>query len=59
MSIDERNARAGIMHDIRGKLSLQAPLTQKERAFYLLFIASQQEAKTFIENEKKYQGGIL
>lgn len=47
MNKDERNAR------IIFKAILGLPMTQKERAIYLLFLASDEEMKTFLEREKE------
>lgn len=44
---------AGLYHDVKGKLALGFELTPKERSFYLLFVASVEEAKEYLKNEKK------
>lgn len=38
---------------IKTKVKLNLPLTDKERAIYLLFIATEQEAKEFLIKEKE------
>ena len=38
---------------ISAKVELGLKLTPRERAFYLLFVASDEEAKQFIEKEKE------
>ena len=38
---------------IKTKVKLNLPLTDKERALYLLFIASDKEAKEFLRKEKE------
>lgn len=40
-------------HDIHAKIKLGVELTEKERAFYLCFMASDQEAKEFLRKEKQ------
>ena len=37
---------------IRAKATLGLPLTERERALYLLFIASDKELKEFLKREK-------
>ena len=44
---------AGLYHDVKSKLVLNMPLSQKERSFYLLFMASNEEVEEFLKNEKK------
>ena len=44
---------ASLYHDVKSKLALGFYLTQKERSFYLLFMASIEEAKEYLRNEKK------
>lgn len=39
---------------IKAKLALGMPLTERERATYLLFIADENEVKEFLE---RYNGG--
>ena len=39
-------------HRIRSKAVLGLPLTAYERSFYLLYIASTQEASEFLKREK-------
>ena len=46
MSKDERNAR------IIFKAILGLPMTEKERAIYLLFLASTEEMQEFLAREK-------
>ena len=38
---------------IRNKVILGLPLTQEERAIYLLFISTEEEAKLFLEKEQE------
>lgn len=38
---------------IKTKVKLNLPLTDKERAIYLLYIATDQEAKEFVMKEKE------
>ena len=45
--------QAGIRHDIFCKMQLNVPLTAKERAFYLLYIANNEQVKEFLKNEKE------
>lgn len=45
--------QAGIKHDIFCKLKLNLPLTEKERATYLLLIANNEQVKEFLRNEKE------
>lgn len=40
-------------HDIRTKIALNTKLTNKERSLYLLFLATDDEVKEFLQNEKK------
>lgn len=49
MTVEEASKR----HDIHAKIKLGVALTEKERAFYLLFMASDQDAKEFLRKEKK------
>lgn len=44
---------ASMCHRIRSKLMLSVKLNNKERSFYLLFIASVNEASEYLKNEKK------
>jgi hypothetical protein len=37
---------------IKAKAELNLPLSERERARYLLFIANSEQAKKFIDNEK-------
>ncbi len=39
---------------IRCKVILGLPLTQRERATFLLFVATLEEAKEFLKNEKNW-----
>lgn len=43
----------GLYHEIKSKVALGVKLTNKERSFYLLLVATNQEAKEFLKNEKK------
>jgi hypothetical protein len=43
---------ANLYHDIKAKISLGVELTQKEKCIYLLFIATLDEAKEYLKNEK-------
>ena len=43
---------AGIVHRIKSKIALDIKLTPKERSYYLLFIATIEEAKGYLKNEK-------
>jgi hypothetical protein len=45
--------QASIRHDIFCKVKLNLPLTAKERAFYLLYIANDEQVKEFLKNEKR------
>ncbi len=38
---------------IRAKVTLGLPLTKKERAYYLLIIATDEEMKAFLEREQR------
>lgn len=40
-------------HRIKAKIALKQPLTQRERAYYLLYIATLEEMKEYIKNEVK------
>lgn len=51
MSIKELE-RIGIEHEIRAKLALEQPLSQRQRSYYLLFMATREQAAEFIRNEK-------
>ena len=44
MTVEEASKR----HGIHVKIKLGVALTQKERAFYLLFMASDKDAKEFL-----------
>ena len=44
---------AGKYHTIRSKVMLNVELNNYERSFYLLFIATPEEAKEFLLNEKQ------
>jgi hypothetical protein len=44
--------QAGIRHDIFCKVKLNLPLTAKERAFYLLYIANDEQVKEFLRKER-------
>ena len=39
--------------EIRAKAILGLPLTQKERAYYLLIIANDEEVKAFLKREQE------
>lgn len=45
--------QASIRHDIFCKLKLNFPLTAKERAFYLLYIANDEQVKEFLRKEQE------
>lgn len=45
--------QAGIKHDVNAKLKLNVPLTAKERAFYLLYIANDEQVKEFLRKEQE------
>lgn len=45
--------QAGTRHDIFCKVRLNLPLTAKERAFYLLYMANDEQVKEFLKNEKE------
>lgn len=38
-------------HEIKAKIALKQPLNQKERAYYLIYIATLEEAKEYIKNK--------
>lgn len=42
-----------MIEKIKNKVKLNFPLTDKERAIYLLYIATDQEAKEFLRKEKE------
>lgn len=42
----------GLYHDVKSKLALSIKLTPKERSFYLLFVATPEEIKEYLKNEK-------
>ena len=42
-----------IEREIRAKLALKQPLTARQRSYYLLYIATAEQAKEFIRNENK------
>lgn len=42
-----------IDHEIKAKIALKMPLTAKERSYYLLYMATLEEAKKHIKNEQK------
>lgn len=42
-----------IKHEIKAKIALGQPLNPKERAYYLLYIATLEEAKEYIKKEIK------
>ena len=44
--------RKGLEHDIYAKLNLGAPLNKKERSYYLLFMATPEQAKEYLRKEK-------
>lgn len=44
--------RQGLQHDIRAKIALAAPLNNRERSYYLLFMATVKQAINYIRNEK-------
>lgn len=43
--------KQGTKHEIQAKIALKMPLSAKERAYYLLFISTLEEAKNYIKNE--------
>ena len=45
--------QASIRHDINVKLKLNAPLTAKEMATYLLLIANDEQVKDFLRKEQQ------
>lgn len=45
--------QASIRHDINVKLKLNSPLTAKERDFYLLYIANDEQVKEFLRKEQE------
>lgn len=45
--------QASIRHDIFCKMQLNVPLTAKERAFYLLYIANDEQVKEFLRKEQE------
>lgn len=45
--------QASIRHDINAKLKLNLPLTAKERAIYLLYIANDEQVKEFLRKEQE------
>ena len=48
MTAEEAEAR----HEIDGCLKLGCPLTSRQRAFYLLFMATAEQVSNFLKNEK-------
>lgn len=51
--IKEGDREIMIESKIKAKIALKIPLTAKERAYYLLYIATLEEAKEYIKNEVK------
>ena len=49
MTVEEASKR----HDIHAKIKLGVEIKKKERAFYLLFMASDKDAKEFLRKEKQ------
>lgn len=45
--------RQGRQHEIRAKIALKLPLNNRERSFYLLFMATAEQTAEYIRNEKK------
>lgn len=45
--------QASIRHDIFVKLKLKLPLTERERATYLLLVATDEQSKEFLIKEKQ------
>lgn len=43
---------ASMYHDIKCKVALGLPLNNYERSYYLLFIASIEEARKYLKDEK-------
>lgn len=42
-----------IEHEIRAKLALKQPLSPYQRSYYLLYMATVEQAKEFVRNENK------
>lgn len=51
MSVKELE-RITIEHEIRAKLALEQPLSNRQRSYYLLFIATPEQAKEYLRKEK-------
>ena len=51
--------QASVRHDIFCKAQLNVPLTAKERAFYLLYIANDEQVKELLKNEKELKRWTL
>jgi hypothetical protein len=45
-------------HEIDGCLKWGYPLTARQRAFYLLFMATPEQAKEFLKREKRGQKNV-
>ena len=43
----------GMKHDVLSKLAIGSELTREEKAFFLLFLATEKETKRFLKNERK------
>ena len=41
-----------LYHEVKSKVALDVKLTPKERSFYLLFVASIEEASEYLKKEK-------
>lgn len=52
---EQRNIleRIGTEHEIRAKLALKQPLTARQRSYYLLYMATAEQAKEFVRHENK------
>lgn len=50
MNILEERA---LIHDIKARLVLGQPLTQLQRSYYLLFMASPEQISEYIKKEKE------
>lgn len=51
MSVKELE-RIGIEHEIRAKLALEQPLSNRQRSYYLLIMATPEQAKEYLRKEK-------
>lgn len=51
--IKRTEEQKGTEHEIRARIALNVALTPYQRSYYLLFMATADQTKEFVRNEKK------